>query len=238
MERLELRKMQLCPSLIKALVSYDRLQVLTITSSSSSNSHAQSPHPQPQLCTALNQLTQLCRLGWELYLLEWQLHVETLLESLPASLQAMDLRIPKVTSGTTTSSSSLAHLVHLTSLRLWGVDLLPPTSMDDPQQQQQQQQQQQTPAPGLVALSMRPWGLLGWFAAPSVVALEVERRPNWAGKLRQLAGCPRLRQLRLKCRAISMTADGVSALTQLTQLSQAAGRCDQAAGGTAAWEVN
>jgi hypothetical protein len=143
----------------------------------------------------------------------------------------------------TISISSLAHLVHLASLKLVDIDVVPDPNPGEQQEQhqheeQQQQQQQQSlsqhseplvswrstqqpaewPAGAIQALSVRIYTASSFFVPSSVVACDLSIVYVEHVSLAQLAACPHLRQLRVCCEECIPDITGVSALTQLSRL--------------------
>jgi hypothetical protein len=186
----------------------------------------------------LPALTQLQQLSLHTYVVEDEGTGDALLRSLPSSLRALDLGI---FGSDPCSSSSLEHLVHLTSLKLDRVDVEDDTAGSFTEQQQRQQEQQhqqellarmygsaqqedeqeqvQGPLPpSLKALSMRPLSLDCWFAGPGLEQVELFFNSLPTPSLAQLAGCPRLRQLSVGYYYHVPDVTGVSMLTQLTRL--------------------
>jgi hypothetical protein len=237
LERLHLRHITLSPPLVNTLVKFDQLQVLVLTGSVTTMSSAAT---QQQLLQALSQLKQLQKLALHLSQGLHQVPGDMLLHSMPRRLAALDLKVQ----GGTCSSSSLAHLEHLTSLRLHGVDLVAAPDYTEQQQgvataavagrqqvqqqlgglqlsqhqQQQQGQKEEEEGIKLAALSMRPTAANSWFAVPSVEALELVFDTWHDQPLTQLAACRRLRELRVLYNGYFPDAAGVSALTQLSRL--------------------
>jgi hypothetical protein len=181
----------------------------------------------------LSSLTQLQRLALHTFFVEDHDTADGLLLSLPPSLRALDLTI---TCSNPCRSSSLAHLVHLTSLQLqplsiegdWhcseqqqaepqGVDDSPAQVIQQQQQQQQNQQQKPGPLPVLRALSIRPLLESCWFAGPLLEEVELIMYLEEASSLVQLAGSQRLRRVIVTYYQVPERT-GVSKLTQLTHL--------------------
>jgi hypothetical protein len=117
LERLHLRHVTLSTPLVNTLVKFDQLQVLVLTGNTTTMAAIGT---QQQLLQALSNLKQLQKLALQLSQGLQQIPGDALLHSLPRRLAALDLKVQ----GGACSSSSLAPLVHLTSLRLHGVDLV------------------------------------------------------------------------------------------------------------------
>jgi hypothetical protein len=168
---------------------------------------------------ALPQLQQLQKLALHGAVISLGVEAEPLLRVLPVGLRALDLELHS----SPCSSSSLARLVHLTSLRVDGFQLECQTCSSEGQQDEQQQQQQ--PAVGaLRVLSMRPTSATSWFAPSSLETLELigSMGATYASpmtvNLTQLGACRRLRHLNVLYDGCMPEAFGLSALTQLTYL--------------------
>jgi hypothetical protein len=105
-------------SVLDALVNFDRLQVLVLQGMV----QLLPSTTARRLMHAVSSLRQLQKLS-----LVWteitNMSGDAILRALPASLTAVDLHLHADPSES--SSSSLAHLVHLTSLRLWGIHVVP-----------------------------------------------------------------------------------------------------------------
>jgi hypothetical protein len=198
LQSLHLNSMWLSPALVKALVRFDQLQVLTMIDNSK-----RTPSDMQQLLLALPQLRQLHRLA--LRVLGSKVAGGALLRALPPGLRAVDLHVSCRPGSSSSSSSSLAHLVHLTSLRLRGLRLV--QSMG-PQGQQQ----------ALTVLAVVPEGPRSWFAIPSVMVMSVFFASSPGTSLAQLAACPHLRHLAVYQPGQVTEMTGVSLLTQLTRL--------------------
>jgi hypothetical protein len=252
LKRLHLSILTMTPQTIAAIGSFTQLEVLAI--------HCEYFSGQQQLVQALSHMGRLRKLA--LHTRGWQLPLDLLVRSLPHTLTALvlgqnliayDLRGYKVRDPAfdpphiTINISSLAHLKHLSSLVLDGMDCVADPSPGGQQQQyggqqalglEQQQQQQQPPSgctlplssgqrrrqqsqwPGgaIKAVSVHVATASSCFAPSSLVAVEVFLDLGVHVSLAQLAACPHLRQLRAHYYHYIPHTTGVSALTQLTRL--------------------
>jgi hypothetical protein len=247
LECLDVRTQSMRQHVVGAITSFMRLQVLVLRTKYWDD-YLRAGAATQQLLEVLPQLRQLKKFALLVGCTTQSPPVDGLLHQLPAGVTAVDLSVGKVHQSTgvgiTSSSSSLAHLEHLTSLRLRGVAMVQDMPVgqgpylgtaalgelagEQVQQQLarlslegQQQQQQQRPVRGacaLTAMSLYLSSAHTWFAAPSLETLELIVGAGPHPDLALLVRCPRLRRLCVQYRGQLPPHTGVSAVTQVTDL--------------------
>jgi hypothetical protein len=166
LERLHLHRVALSPMFKSYQSQFEQLQVLVLAECSVSTGALQAGPArglQKRLLRALGSCRRLRKLALHLTD-EWVLSADDLLRSLPPSLTAADLSVLGTTEDSgSADSGSIAHLVHLTSLRLRGLEIM---VWGHGQQEEEEEEGTVAGAGGLTALSMRPFQLRGVVHTP------------------------------------------------------------------------
>jgi hypothetical protein len=224
LRQLYLHCAKVSPALVTSLAFFKQLQALSISCPCGPSAEG----ADLGLVEALSQLSQLRLLHLCTAVASEQLTGDVLLRGLRPSLRALDLSVSSALRLSSSSSSGLVHLVHLTSLLLGGINIMEAPSNSGSTEQQQgaaaaSESKQHHVQPAwqqartVKALYLSGCTGLGCFIGPSLQAVDLCTSRD-AARLDQLSGCACLRHLRLRYGDACPTSPGISALTQLIRL--------------------
>lgn len=239
---LPLEQLHLLPSVtlpsqaVASLATFKQLQIFSFRCiEQDSVAAASEAEEYVQMLEALSRHRQLRMLSLYIAKHSSWLTGDVLMLSMPPGLRALDLSVSYYSSdrGNSTSptsnscsTSSLAHLKHLTSLRLSWCDIIGASESGPAEQQQPGTATARAPSRlpwqqvnQLTALSLCHCSGLRHLVGPCLQAVSLIECPDMEGCLGQLSSCANLRRLRLYYGSSWPTsATGVSQLTQVTQL--------------------